>query len=205
GINGSGGVNATEASVFNKDPIGTAYLSITGGTVVINTSSDGIDTNGKVEMSGGLVIISGPTTGMQGAIDYDTTFEISGGILVATGAAGVQQKNPSSSSTQNTVTAYLTATTTQMIRIENADGDTLFSYTPEKSYQTLVFSSPDLENNQTYKVYVGGTVVDPVTNISGYTTNGSYSNGTLLGSFTVTSSLNTVGTPIVTDDRPPRP
>ncbi|MBU1093357.1 MAG: carbohydrate-binding domain-containing protein [Firmicutes bacterium] len=205
GINGSGGVNQSEVSLTNPDPIGTASLFITGGTIIINTMSDGIDTNGRVEMSGGLVIISGPLDGMQGAIDYDTTFNISGGTLVAAGASGREQKNPSSTSTQNCVTIYLDAASTQMIHVETSTGETILSYTPEKTYQTLVFSSPDMIDDDSYVVYIGGTVVGAISNTHGYIMSGSYSNGNLLGSFSTTSILSTVGTPTVTDIRPPRP
>ena len=205
GINGSGGVNQSEASAFNPNPIGTASLFIEGGTIMINTMSDGIDVNGSVEMSGGLVVISGPLDGMQGAIDYDVSFNISGGILVAAGAAGREQKNPSATSTQKSVTIYLDTSSTQMIHIETNSGEMLLSYIPEKAYQTLVFSSPDLTNTDSYKVYIGGNIIDETSNTHGYMINGSYTNGTLFDSFTVTSILNTVGTPTVTDLRPPRP
>ena len=41
--------------------------------------------NGNVTMSGGIVIVNGPTQGGNGALDYNGTFEITGGTLVAAG------------------------------------------------------------------------------------------------------------------------
>jgi len=58
--------------------------------------------NGSITMSAGTVIVHGPTQDMNAAIDYDGTFVISGGFLVAAGSAGMAQA-PSNSSTQRSV------------------------------------------------------------------------------------------------------
>ncbi len=50
-------------------------------------------------MAGGTVLVNGPTNDGNGSLDYDGTFDISGGILVATGSSGMAQM-PSDSSSQ---------------------------------------------------------------------------------------------------------
>ncbi len=41
-------------------------ITITGGTLVVD-AGDGLDSNGNVTMSDGVVIVNGPTTGGNGA------------------------------------------------------------------------------------------------------------------------------------------
>ncbi len=68
---------------------GDYYLYINGGTIVVNAAGDGVDVNGAIEMTDGLVIVHGPTEQMNGSLDYDGYFNISGGYLVAAGSAGM--------------------------------------------------------------------------------------------------------------------
>ena len=42
-------------------------------------------------MVGGTVLVNGPTNNGNGSLDYDETFDISGGTLVAAGSAGMAQ------------------------------------------------------------------------------------------------------------------
>jgi len=74
-------------------------LYINGVTTVINANGDGIDSNGSIEMTGGIVTINGPTESMNGAIDYLGTFNISGGVIVAVGSEGMAMA-PSDNSSQ---------------------------------------------------------------------------------------------------------
>jgi hypothetical protein len=50
-------------------------------------------------MSGGQVIVNGPTNDGNGAVDYLGTFKISGGFILAAGSSGMAQ-SASDSSTQ---------------------------------------------------------------------------------------------------------
>lgn len=72
---------------------------IKGGKLTVDARGDGLDSNGSIEMSGGVVIVNGPTENMNGALDYDGSFLISGGTLVAAGSAGMAQE-PSVDSSQ---------------------------------------------------------------------------------------------------------
>lgn len=58
-------------------------------TTLYVASGDGLDSNGNAVMTGGTALVSGPTNGGNGALDYNGTFNISGGILVAVGATGM--------------------------------------------------------------------------------------------------------------------
>ena len=57
--------------------------------VTVNVSGDGIDSNGDIEVTGGELYISGPTSNGDGAIDCDGSATITGGIVVAAGSTGM--------------------------------------------------------------------------------------------------------------------
>lgn len=62
-------------------------------------SGDGLDTNGTMKMSGGTVIVNGPVSSGNGALDYDNGFPVTGGTLIAACSSGIALA-PDSSSTQ---------------------------------------------------------------------------------------------------------
>ncbi len=130
------------------------WLYVRGGTVIVDADGDGIDVNGYWEMSGGLVVIHGPTARMNGAIDYNGTFEISGGTLLAVGSSGMAQA-PSPSSSQPFLSVQFGSATTDTIEIQDSKGAVLVTFAPRKSYESVVFSSPDLVSGATYEFFQG--------------------------------------------------
>lgn len=184
------------AGGFGQDSFtdtGNNHLSINGGYVYVNAQGDGIDTNGSVEMTDGIVLVDGPTDNGNGALDYSPTFNISGGILVAAGSAGMAMA-PSTSSSQNSllinVESALPAGTA--IHIEDETGNTVLTFVPAKTFQSIVISSPLIETGKTYSILTGGEVDGEVTD--GLSTSNAYSGGTEYNSFTVEGVLTTLGT-----------
>jgi formylmethanofuran dehydrogenase subunit C len=75
-------------------------LTINGGTLVVNASGDGLDSNGSIEMNDGTVVVNGPTDSMNGTLDYDSTFNMNGGTLIGVGSSGMAMSPSSTSSTK---------------------------------------------------------------------------------------------------------
>ncbi|MBD0383983.1 carbohydrate-binding domain-containing protein [Paenibacillus sedimenti] len=162
GINISGGVdgssiggrpgqnNFSSSSTNNK-------LTITGGTVHVDSTGDGLDANGSILMSGGTVFVSGPTANNNGALDYDGTFEYTGGQLVTTGSAGMAQA-PSDSSTGRSL--LMTYSQTQkagtVVELKDKNGNIVASFAPDKDFQTIVIGSSELKKDTAYSLYTGG-------------------------------------------------
>jgi len=163
----------------------TGYLAIHGGDITIDASGDGIDSNTTVEMTGGTVIVNGTVDGGNGALDYDETFHISGGILIAAGSSAMAQ-SPSDSSSQSSIVYQFDQSTTESIALTDDSGQFILGFTPTKSYQTIVVSSPLLETDKTFTwhtaVDVDGEAVD------GLVTDGVITTSTELD-FTLTDSL----------------
>jgi hypothetical protein len=157
-------------NAFENDT--NCYISIAGGSIHINASGDGVDSNGALYISGGTIYVSGPIENNNGALDYNGTAEISGGIVIAVGSTGMAQCF-SDTSTQysilNDFTSGINAGTE--VTLTDADGNVLASFTPDKKYQSVVISTPDLSNGKTYTLTCGSQTAD-VTLSSIVTSNG---------------------------------
>lgn len=195
GLNAGGG---NDSSALNGRPgqnnfsSSNGSITIAGGYIVVNADGDGIDSNGSVTMSDGTVIVNGPTSSGNGTLDYDSTFNITGGTLIGAGSSGMLQ-TPSNSSSQISLSVVLgNIDADTLVHIENESGDDILTFTPSKSYQAVIFSSPELVNGDTYKIYYGGTCTGTVKD--GLYTDGSYSNGTEFDSTTLSNIVNTIGT-----------
>jgi hypothetical protein len=139
-------------------------------------------------MNEGVVILNGSAVGDNPSLDVDGMLEINGGFLVGVGSTTMVQ-SPSAASTQYSVLEILPSAQPagSMIHIESEDGQEILTYVPEKTYQTVVLSSPELENGSTYVVYTGGTSSGTMTD--GLYADGTYTGGTQVSSFTITSMV----------------
>lgn len=132
-----------------------ATLTISGGTINVDAGGDGLDSNGSMTVSGGTTYVSGPTNGGNGSIDCDNA-SITGGTVVATGAAGMAV-NFGSNSTQCSMLVAFDGNVSggTEVTLKDSSGKTILSYTPNKDYQTVVLSSPDIKTGETYTVEAG--------------------------------------------------
>jgi hypothetical protein len=145
-------------------------------------------------MNDGVVLVNGPTGNGDGAIDYDGTFTMNGGYLVAAGSSGMAQA-PSSSSTQYSVLVNLSSAQSAgtLFHIQTQAGDEVLTFVPTKTYQSVAFSSPELANGTTYEVYTGGRSTGTITD--GLYAGGTYTPGAQVASFTISSMVTVVGSP----------
>lgn len=195
GINAAGGNDSTEANGMPQDNFhasGNSTIEIHGGTIQIDASGDGIDSNGSIVQDGGVVIVHGPSGAGNGALDYDGTYTLSGGTLVAIGMSGMAQA-PSSTSLQNSILINLSSTQAagSMLYITDAQGNIVIGIAPKKQYNSVLVSTSSLQIDETYQIYTdgsGGNVND-----AGFIESG-ISNGTLVQEVTLTSSITSVGT-----------
>lgn len=193
GLNAAGGNDTSQsAGVFGGDKFSASNgtITINGGYIVIDVAGDGVDSNGRITMTNGTVIVNGPENSGDGALDYDTTFDISGGVFVAAGNNGMVQA-PSTSSSQASINVSLpSSSNNSMVSILDASGNTILSFTPSKTYQSVVISTPELVIGSNYSVYYGGS--NSGSESDGLYTDGSASGGTELINFTLSSSVMTV-------------
>jgi len=168
-------------------------LNINGGSILVNASGgDGLDSNGNFTMTGGTVVVHGPTSSPEVGLDVNGTKNISGGLLVVAGPSSNNTETLSSSSSQYSVlaTTYTSLSSSTLFHVEDSDGNTIFTYKPVRSYATMIFSSPEMQNGNSYKIYTGGSSTGTLTN--GLYIGGTYSGGTLKKTVTLSSVVTTV-------------
>lgn len=129
-------------------------IQVSGGTLYINSSGDGLDANGTLEISGGYTVVVGPTQGDTATLDYDTSGIITGGTFIGTGAAGMAQSFSDSRQGVVAVGVGNQAAGTQ-ITLKDAKGNTVISYAPELNFAVVILSSPDIVKGDTYTITVG--------------------------------------------------
>lgn len=157
GLNAAGGNDQSGMGGFGGDMFSAdedAWITISGGTVTIDATGGGIDSNGDLTVSGGNIFVSGPSDNGNGALDYNGTATITGGTLVATGMSGMEQ-NFGSDSTQGSLMMNLTDNQSGEITLEDADGNTLVSYTPMREYNSVVINCAELSDGSTYTIHTG--------------------------------------------------
>ena len=171
---------------------GDYYLYINGGCIVVTAAGDGMDVNGAIEMSDGVVIIHGPTENMNGALDYDAYFTITGGLFVAAGSAGMAQA-PGETSNQPSLLVNFNSTLPAgtLFHVQDSSGNEIVTFSPSKNYQSVAFSSPALMQGTAYTVYLGGSATGSAQN--GLYQGGSYSSGSEYTSFTVSGMVTMIG------------
>jgi len=132
GINAAGGSDSAsnESDLWEDEAVGK--LNISGGNIYVNCSGDGLDSNGTINVSGGAVIIEGPT-GSDNATGMAVNFN-----------AG----------TQCSALVSLTGSEGDVITVDDGSG---FSYTATKSFQCAVYSSPALEQGSAYTITAGSS------------------------------------------------
>lgn len=154
------GINATTGGTQEHGPtyVSTGgIININGGIIQVNASGDGVDANGNITMTDGYLIVYGPTTDMQAAIDYDETFTISGGFVVALGSSAMALPF-TDGSTQASILyvgsqSYKAGTTVSLV---DQDDQVLVSLTALKSYASVLISTEDMLLDQSYTLSIDG-------------------------------------------------
>lgn len=161
GLNASGGT-ATSAEGGMGGGMGGGgmadggqLLSISGGTLTVDAQGDGLDSNGSLEMTGGTVVVQGPTNDGNGALDTNGTFAISGGTLVAIGSAGMAE-TPDADSAQGFVAVSASGQAGALVQLTDADGTVIAELTAAKQFASVVVSTADVVNGGSYTVLVDG-------------------------------------------------
>lgn len=190
GVNLSGDGDDPNGVESEGDPYDMIF---NGGHITITAGNDGIDSNGSIVMTGACLVIDGPTPGTQpeqGAIDYNGDFEITGGVLVAAGAAGRMAQTPGTASTQPTVAVTFSSAQSAGTMVSLASDGSALAAAPGKSFQSLVFSAPWLATGATVDLYGGGSVAGSPA--SGLFSDGTLDGATVLDSVTLSSIVTAI-------------
>jgi len=194
-VSSDDGFNATAGLVAGgTESNDKSNLNINSGYICVNVSGgDAIDSNGNIIIKGGTIVAHGPSSQPEVGMDYNGSCTISGGILVVSGTNTNMTQAPSTSSSQYSVIIRFTASQSakSIVHIQDSDGNDVLTFAPARTYQSIILSSPKLIKGNTYTIYTGGSSTGTVTD--GFYDGVSYSTGTMYQSFTISSSVTTVG------------
>ena len=152
GINAGGG---SDTSSEEQGPwasgSGSGTLTINGGNVYVNASGDGLDSNGSIYVTGGTVIVEGPTDNGNGAIDKgdsgDCVASITGGTVIAIGSSGMAVNFDTG--TQCSALVNLSGSEGAAITVDDGSD---FSITATKQFECVVYSSPNMTKGNSYTI-----------------------------------------------------
>jgi Carbohydrate-binding domain-containing protein Cthe_2159 len=203
-INGGNiNVNATDDGISASDGTDSGStatqttrevsMNINGGYVVVNSTGDVYDSNGMVNISGGIIIGHGPADRLGEVFDYDCSFNITGGILIGVGAEP-KTNFTGSLSTQNVVSINLTPSQVQaantLIRLTNGNGQNILVFQSLGKFQTILFSAPNLSKGN-YDLFLGGSSTG--NNVGGLISGGNITGGTKNQAFAVSELVTLIG------------
>lgn len=140
---------------MNTSDNSSYYIYFNGWVVNVNASWDGLDANWSIIMTGWEVYVNWPTSNWNWPLDYDGKLEISGWTLIAAWSSWMAQ-NVSTTSTQNWVLIWFDSSVSTGTKFELKDSswNMVASFTPSKTYQSIVVSNSSLKTWETYTYYV---------------------------------------------------
>ena len=156
-VNAAGGTAQSEMDKMQVNE--EAYVRISGGSISLDASADGIDSNGHLFIKGGEIYISGPVADGEGALDYNGTALISGGTFAAASSAGMMQTF-SQASEQPMLMVYYDETQAGSTSVQLVDdkGEKLLEFSPAKEFACVLISLPGLEEGDELELRTGDEI-----------------------------------------------
>lgn len=165
GGNVPGGGNASDpgAGAFapgsgNRGAFGegdeSCLIQINGGYIVLDAAGDGVDSNGSIEITGGTLLVNGPASGGDGALDYDLEATVTGGTVIMVGSMGMAQSF--SDGTQPFAMVSVNGNAGDVVSVLDRDGNEVAALNASKQFGMVLVSSPVFKEGETYSLVVGG-------------------------------------------------
>jgi len=158
GVNAAGASSTEQGGGMGGEAAGDYHIQISGGEMTVNAEGDGLDSNGDISITGGTILVNGPTGNGNGAIDANGDITVNGGTLAAAGSAGMAQGLSEGSEQSGVQVSFETAVPAGTpIHIVDSSGQVVASFVTTKETASLVYSGEGIQDGQQYKIYTGGT------------------------------------------------
>ena len=139
-----------------------AAINVSGGHVTVNAEGDGIDSNGVTTLSGGTLIVNGPSQDGNAALDTNGDLLLNGATVLS-GSTADMFEAPSTNSTSG----YLKLTNSSgfeqgsTVQVADSSGKVVANYKVTKSnVQLVLVSSSSIVKGQSYTAYTTTSAVD---------------------------------------------
>lgn len=167
-------------------------LTVSGGNLrCVSTGNDAVDSNGTMTLSGGVVLASGTREPEEG-IDVDQASKLS-----ITGGTVVNQKGNMLNLTTTqckvpTIKYSSSISAGTLITVTTSSGQHIMSFkAPQAMSQGCYITLPEFTSGSSYKLYTGGSVSGGTT-FNEVTKGGTFSGGSQVKSFTISSNLTSL-------------
>lgn len=142
-------------------PYGMLYIK--GGRTYVEAYGDGVDSNGSIEMSGGIVLVNGPTSGGNGVFDIGdgqgSYFNVTGGTMIDAGTNSMIVQPTAVgqgwAATQGYWGGGMSGNAGDTIVIPTDKGNIYFI--PKVKWSYMYASTPDMTDGESYVVSKGST------------------------------------------------
>lgn len=156
GINSAGGNDQSAGGDSFSESNGGIYIS--GGYTTVVSGADGIDVVGAFNMSGGVLLIDGPSSAKSGALDFGTTSRITGGIIVALGFSNNPETFVEASQGIAMIENDGDYSSGDVISICDKDGKVILAFTSARDFNGMLISAPAFRPGNTFEIYKNATV-----------------------------------------------
>lgn len=170
-----GGVPNNAQSGAGTGGTSNPTLTINGGNIYVDAEGDGLDSNGIITINGGTVIVSGPVSSGNTAVDFESQCILNGGVLMAFGSNGMVETPTAASNGSCIVMTFTSQQAGTEFTLSDSSGNVVMSHTPEKAYSAAILYSSDIKTSQTYTALAGS--VSQSVEVSGSVTTAGSSSG----------------------------
>ena len=202
GFNAAGGDGSGNANTNPWEQGGmsssTGILNISGGYIYVQAEGDGVDSNGNITVSGGTVIVCGPTRGGNGIVDIGDgngyKFSFTGGTLLEIGTQDMFVSPTAANGFLKGTSVALSPDT--MVTVADSDGNVLSAIKVPQSINmtgAAVYASSQLDTSK-YSIYLGGSY-DGTLDENGYGEGGSITGATVAGTAGTSTDSGNIGRP----------
>lgn len=202
GPGGFGGGGNQGPNWGGEDSSSYGYLEVSGGLLYIEAEGDGFDSNGDGVITGGIVLVNGPTSGDNGVFDVgdnNNTLKITGGIVIGAGTSDMAVTPTATTNSQYYVvtsgsssggggfgggfgggssssSGFSTQTAGNAFKLTDSSGNEIVTYVPSKQYSWVCVSTPEISSGS-YTLNYGGSVTGGTFTKENYglVTDGTYS------------------------------
>ncbi|MCH5212709.1 MAG: carbohydrate-binding domain-containing protein [Oscillospiraceae bacterium] len=135
-------------------PYGMLYIK--GGRTYVEANGDGLDSNGSIEMSGGIVLVNGPTSGGNGVFDKGDSssdyFKVTGGTLIGAGTSDMAV-TPTVTGQSYFLQSNGNGSAGTPMKINNAN----ITFIPKTTWKWFFVTTPDMASGGSYSISTAST------------------------------------------------
>lgn len=180
-------INATKGDVSGgaeRDDGSWFYMK--GGIVIANsTKADVIDSNGRAQMTGGVLIANCQASKPEEVFDCNGGFTLVSGVIATSGKTTTSLSSPNQSYLSISSSSISSST---YVQVKAANTEQVVFKPKYNSLTRFFVSGKDMKKGATYQIYTGGTYSGGEAIDGCYFTGGTYSGGTLKNSGTLSTS-----------------